>query len=150
MTLQETGVNDRIATFLIYVSWQLTEEKKTFWLTYFYTYSNYFYLWGKILKSCALVVDEWCGDGGRHCLPWHRSCNEAKKGKPSMYTVCKDIYLNDKSKYIHFYILSLLLQGSAVFWYNLHKNGEVDLNTRHAGCPVLVGNKWGRFCFVFK
>lgn len=33
-------------------------------------------------------------------------------------------------------------KGSAVFWYNLHKNGELDLNTRHAGCPVLVGNKW--------
>uniref|UniRef100_A0A8C0Y0I2 procollagen-proline 4-dioxygenase n=1 Tax=Cyprinus carpio carpio TaxID=630221 RepID=A0A8C0Y0I2_CYPCA len=32
--------------------------------------------------------------------------------------------------------------GSAVFWYNLHKNGKVDLNTEHAGCPVLRGNKW--------
>ncbi|XP_056116085.1 prolyl 4-hydroxylase subunit alpha-1-like [Rhinichthys klamathensis goyatoka] len=33
-------------------------------------------------------------------------------------------------------------KGSAVFWYNLHKNGRVDLDTQHAGCPVLVGNKW--------
>ncbi|XP_016347581.1 prolyl 4-hydroxylase subunit alpha-1 [Sinocyclocheilus anshuiensis] len=33
-------------------------------------------------------------------------------------------------------------KGSAVFWYNLHKNGNVDLNTKHAGCPVLRGNKW--------
>ncbi|XP_026061552.1 prolyl 4-hydroxylase subunit alpha-1-like [Carassius auratus] len=33
-------------------------------------------------------------------------------------------------------------QGSAVFWYNLHKNGNVDLKTEHAGCPVLWGNKW--------
>ncbi len=67
-----------------------------------------------------------------------------------MYTVhnsnlYKDNYLNDKSKYNHFSILSLLFQGSAVFWYNLHKNGELDLNVYHAGCPVLVGNKWGRF-----
>ncbi|XP_073705460.1 prolyl 4-hydroxylase subunit alpha-1-like [Garra rufa] len=34
------------------------------------------------------------------------------------------------------------MKGSAVFWYNLHKNGEVDLYTEHAGCPVLRGNKW--------
>ncbi|XP_077078024.1 prolyl 4-hydroxylase subunit alpha-2-like [Siphateles boraxobius] len=33
-------------------------------------------------------------------------------------------------------------KGSAVFWYNLHKNGRVDWDTQHAGCPVLVGNKW--------
>ncbi|XP_051721211.1 prolyl 4-hydroxylase subunit alpha-2-like [Ctenopharyngodon idella] len=33
-------------------------------------------------------------------------------------------------------------KGSAVFWYNLLKNGRVDLDTQHAGCPVLVGNKW--------
>ncbi|XP_048020119.1 prolyl 4-hydroxylase subunit alpha-1-like isoform X2 [Megalobrama amblycephala] len=33
-------------------------------------------------------------------------------------------------------------KGSAVFWYNLHKNGKLDLKTKHAGCPVLVGNKW--------
>ncbi|KAF4117672.1 hypothetical protein G5714_002225 [Onychostoma macrolepis] len=33
-------------------------------------------------------------------------------------------------------------QGSAVFWYNLRKNGNVDLNTEHAGCPVFRGNKW--------
>ncbi|XP_016419704.1 prolyl 4-hydroxylase subunit alpha-1-like [Sinocyclocheilus rhinocerous] len=33
-------------------------------------------------------------------------------------------------------------KGSAVFWYNLHKNGNVDLYTEHAGCPVLRGNKW--------
>ncbi|ROL52081.1 Prolyl 4-hydroxylase subunit alpha-1 [Anabarilius grahami] len=33
-------------------------------------------------------------------------------------------------------------KGSAVFWYNLQKNGRVDYDTQHAGCPVLVGNKW--------
>lgn len=34
-------------------------------------------------------------------------------------------------------------KGSAVFWWNLHKTGEIDVRTKHAGCPVLVGNKWG-------
>ncbi|CAG10069.1 unnamed protein product, partial [Tetraodon nigroviridis] len=33
-------------------------------------------------------------------------------------------------------------KGSAVFWYNLFTSGEGDYSTRHAACPVLVGNKW--------
>ncbi|CAM4588641.1 unnamed protein product [Leuciscus chuanchicus] len=37
---------------------------------------------------------------------------------------------------------TFLINGSAVFWYNLHKHGRVDWDTQHAGCPVLVGNKW--------
>ncbi|KAL7384024.1 hypothetical protein ABVT39_022891 [Epinephelus coioides] len=32
-------------------------------------------------------------------------------------------------------------KGSAVFWYNLFPSGEGDYSTRHAACPVLVGNK---------
>ncbi|KAJ7987635.1 hypothetical protein DPEC_G00328530 [Dallia pectoralis] len=33
-------------------------------------------------------------------------------------------------------------KGTAVFWYNLFTSGEGDYSTRHAACPVLVGNKW--------
>lgn len=33
-------------------------------------------------------------------------------------------------------------KGSAVFWFNLHASGDGDYRTRHAACPVLVGNKW--------
>uniref|UniRef100_A0A8C5Q1V1 procollagen-proline 4-dioxygenase n=1 Tax=Leptobrachium leishanense TaxID=445787 RepID=A0A8C5Q1V1_9ANUR len=33
-------------------------------------------------------------------------------------------------------------KGTAVFWYNLFRSGEGDYRTRHAACPVLVGNKW--------
>ncbi|XP_051721219.1 prolyl 4-hydroxylase subunit alpha-2-like [Ctenopharyngodon idella] len=33
-------------------------------------------------------------------------------------------------------------KGSAVFWYNLLKNGELDWESQHAGCPVLMDNKW--------
>ena len=29
------------------------------------------------------------------------------------------------------------------FWYNLKASGEGDYMTRHAGCPVLTGSKWG-------
>lgn len=34
-------------------------------------------------------------------------------------------------------------KGSVVFWYNLKRNGEGDMRTQHAACPVLVGSKWG-------
>lgn len=33
-------------------------------------------------------------------------------------------------------------RGSAVFWFNLFKNGENDPRTLHASCPVFIGNKW--------
>ncbi|XP_071488036.1 prolyl 4-hydroxylase subunit alpha-1-like isoform X3 [Diadema antillarum] len=35
-------------------------------------------------------------------------------------------------------------KGTAVFWYNLFKNGEGNYDTRHAACPVLAGSKWGK------
>lgn len=33
-------------------------------------------------------------------------------------------------------------RGSAVFWFNLLRNGNEDVRTLHAACPVFVGNKW--------
>ncbi|CAD6198963.1 unnamed protein product [Caenorhabditis auriculariae] len=33
-------------------------------------------------------------------------------------------------------------KGDALFWYNLHRQGDGDSRTRHAACPVLVGIKW--------
>ena len=34
------------------------------------------------------------------------------------------------------------VKRAAVFWYNLYRNGEGDVRTRHAACPVLAGTKW--------
>jgi len=34
------------------------------------------------------------------------------------------------------------VKGSGVFWHNLKKNGEGDFETKHAACPVLLGEKW--------
>jgi len=36
------------------------------------------------------------------------------------------------------------VKGSAVFWYNLLKNGERNTLMLHGACPVVFGNKWGR------
>ncbi|KAI4885452.1 hypothetical protein NFI96_014408 [Prochilodus magdalenae] len=33
-------------------------------------------------------------------------------------------------------------KGSAVMWYNLLQNGQLDEQTLHAGCPVFRGSKW--------
>ena len=33
-------------------------------------------------------------------------------------------------------------KGAALFWYNLHRNGQLDQRMIHAGCPVLYGTKW--------
>ncbi|KAI0236972.1 Prolyl 4-hydroxylase subunit alpha-1 [Lamellibrachia satsuma] len=33
-------------------------------------------------------------------------------------------------------------KGACAIWYNLRRNGEGDMKTRHAACPVLVGQKW--------
>ncbi|XP_075448870.1 prolyl 4-hydroxylase subunit alpha-3 isoform X3 [Ascaphus truei] len=35
-----------------------------------------------------------------------------------------------------------VVKNAALFWWNLHRNGEGDEDTLHAGCPVLIGNKW--------
>ncbi|XP_060073626.1 prolyl 4-hydroxylase subunit alpha-1-like [Ylistrum balloti] len=34
------------------------------------------------------------------------------------------------------------LKGSAIFWYNLLPNGDLDIRSQHASCPVLLGSKW--------
>ncbi|XP_017005365.2 prolyl 4-hydroxylase subunit alpha-2 [Drosophila takahashii] len=33
-------------------------------------------------------------------------------------------------------------KGSALFWYNLHNNGEPNPLTRHAVCPMILGSRW--------
>ncbi|KAH8350711.1 hypothetical protein KR084_004728 [Drosophila pseudotakahashii] len=33
-------------------------------------------------------------------------------------------------------------KGSALFWYNLHNNGEPNPLTRHVVCPMILGNRW--------
>uniref|UniRef100_A0A3P8UCA2 Prolyl 4-hydroxylase subunit alpha-3 n=1 Tax=Amphiprion percula TaxID=161767 RepID=A0A3P8UCA2_AMPPE len=37
---------------------------------------------------------------------------------------------------------SVPVQKAAIFWWNLHRNGEGNIDTLHAGCPVLIGDKW--------
>lgn len=37
------------------------------------------------------------------------------------------------------------MKGSAIFWYNMMMNAnERDPLSMHAGCPVMVGEKWSK------
>ena len=35
------------------------------------------------------------------------------------------------------------IKGRAVLWWNKAQNGDVDWRSRHIGCPVVEGEKWG-------
>ncbi|KAF7653277.1 hypothetical protein LDENG_00085230 [Lucifuga dentata] len=35
-----------------------------------------------------------------------------------------------------------VVERAGIFWWNLRRNGRGDADTLHAGCPVLVGDKW--------
>uniref|UniRef100_A0A672RVT2 Prolyl 4-hydroxylase subunit alpha 3 n=1 Tax=Sinocyclocheilus grahami TaxID=75366 RepID=A0A672RVT2_SINGR len=39
-----------------------------------------------------------------------------------------------------FYLFAF--QNSVLFWWNLHRNGQENVDTFHADCPVIVGDKW--------
>ena len=34
------------------------------------------------------------------------------------------------------------IKNGAAFWFNIKPSGELDRRTQHAGCPVLLGEKW--------
>ena len=34
------------------------------------------------------------------------------------------------------------VQGSALYWFNVHPDFQMDSRNLHLGCPMLFGNKW--------
>jgi len=42
-------------------------------------------------------------------------------------------------------VFLLLQQNAALFWYNYEVTGSIDASALHAGCPVLMGEKWSMF-----
>ena len=49
---------------------------------------------------------------------------------------------NDEGKAVE-WVEVLPKVGTAIFWFNLDTNGEVDRQTLHAGSPVSSGTKVG-------
>ncbi|XP_033228111.1 prolyl 4-hydroxylase subunit alpha-2-like [Belonocnema kinseyi] len=54
--------------------------------------------------------------------------NDVEKGGETVFTEL-DVSIRPK-------------KGSAVFWYNLKRNGKGDNSTRHGACPIISGKKW--------
>ncbi|KAH8252048.1 hypothetical protein KR038_011545, partial [Drosophila bunnanda] len=40
-------------------------------------------------------------------------------------------------------------KGSLLVWYNLLLNGTIDWRVEHISCPILMGDKWGKFFEVY-
>jgi len=38
-----------------------------------------------------------------------------------------------------------VIQNAAVFWFNYKSSGAMDSLALHAACPVLIGEKWGKY-----
>ena len=49
------------------------------------------------------------------------------------------------SAYFISWSISIYSQGAAALWYNARRNGEIEYDSQHAGCPVLLGEKWGEW-----
>jgi len=47
--------------------------------------------------------------------------------------------------WLQFDVFLLLQQNAALFWYNYEVTGSIDASALHAGCPVLMGEKWSMF-----
>ncbi|XP_063301046.1 prolyl 4-hydroxylase subunit alpha-3 [Pelobates fuscus] len=50
--------------------------------------------------------------------------------------------MGGSTAFIYANFSSPVLKNAALFWWNLHRNGEGNEDTLHAGCPVLIGSKW--------
>ena len=37
-------------------------------------------------------------------------------------------------------------KGSGVWWFNTLSDSLPDVETKHAACPVLLGQKWSKCC----
>ena len=56
-------------------------------------------------------------------------------------------YLNDdfdggETKFVKDNLIIKPKQGKLLMWTNLNENGSLDYDSKHAGLPVLSGEKW--------
>ncbi|XP_057191026.1 prolyl 4-hydroxylase subunit alpha-2-like isoform X2 [Triplophysa rosa] len=81
------------------------------------------------------------GIGGRY-EPHHDTLDAENDRIATFLTYMSDVEIGGATVFPEIGVALKPKKGSAVFWYNLHKNGTVNSKTLHAGCPVLLGNKW--------
>nr|XP_055059342.1 prolyl 4-hydroxylase subunit alpha-1-like [Misgurnus anguillicaudatus] len=81
------------------------------------------------------------GIGGRY-EPHHDFLNEENDRIATFLIYMSDVEIGGATVFPEAGVAVRPKKGSAVFWYNLHKNGTTNLKTLHGGCPAFVGNKW--------
>ncbi|KAL3876428.1 hypothetical protein ACJMK2_034277 [Sinanodonta woodiana] len=54
----------------------------------------------------------------------------------------EDVKAGGATAFVNINVTVPVVKGAAAFWYNIRRNGDADENTKHAGCPVLLGSKW--------
>jgi len=95
---------------------------------------------------------------GGHYTPHHDYVMKEKNPGHLIYLPEKKLYIGDRLATWMFYLSDVGAGGStvfprvgaqvrpkagaAVFWYNVHLNGEGDTLTLHGACPVMYGTKW--------
>ncbi|KAI4458951.1 prolyl 4-hydroxylase alpha subunit [Holotrichia oblita] len=91
------------------------------------------------------------GTGNRIATVLFYGRGEAECGKSIAAACCRfsavlpqmsDVDQGGATVFIDLDVVVRPKKGTAVFWYNLHSNGEGDRSTGHAACPVLAGSKW--------
>ncbi|KAM4046394.1 prolyl 4-hydroxylase subunit alpha-3 [Anomaloglossus baeobatrachus] len=50
--------------------------------------------------------------------------------------------LGGSTAFIYANFSTPVIKNAAIFWWNLHRSGDGNEDTLHAGCPVLLGSKW--------
>ncbi|UXI20501.1 complexin [Sarcoptes scabiei] len=108
-------------------------------------------------SDCELVQIANYGVGG-HYLPHYDYLIKDKPESERINVSEKERYAGDRIATFMLYLSDVIKggstvftrlnvrvdpqKGSAIFWYNLFRNGEGILDTVHGACPVLLGEKW--------
>ncbi|XP_077077958.1 prolyl 4-hydroxylase subunit alpha-1-like [Siphateles boraxobius] len=96
---------------------------------------------GLSMETAELLLVQNYGIGGRY--EPHVDALEIENDRIATFLIyMSDVEIGGATVFPKVGVAVYPKKGSAVLWYNLHRNGEVNWNTEHAGCPVLVGNKW--------
>lgn len=102
------------------------------------------------LQTYLLILFASVGHNARHTQG--AMLREHEKGTSLFVCTALDVCFRDSTQAVCC-LLSILIvrasvlfcyQGDAAFWHNMLRSGEGDFRTRHAGCPVLKGWKWGK------
>uniref|UniRef100_A0A673MNM7 Prolyl 4-hydroxylase subunit alpha-2-like n=1 Tax=Sinocyclocheilus rhinocerous TaxID=307959 RepID=A0A673MNM7_9TELE len=96
---------------------------------------------GLSMKSAEDLHVQNYGIGGRY-EPHYDAWDDENERIATFLIYMSDVEIGGATVFPQVGVALKPKKGSAVFWYNLRKNGNVNWYTEHAGCPVLRGNKW--------